>query len=136
MVHSLLAADAPNTIFVADCNVGVYRGAQVSYAQHSMWYSATSPGRCDPCFAPTAIMYNYPSGLDWSVTWTRTVLTHAAPTLPCDPLLGRVLFVRLTKCGFRPLEVYLFTMLTDAECYPVEDVVVFYGLRWQVEVAD
>jgi hypothetical protein len=74
------------------------------------------------------------SGLDWSVRWACGPDTHFDPTLPCAPLPGRVIFVRLAKAGFRPIELYLFTSLTDSQAYVVADLVALYGLRWQVEL--
>ena len=66
--------------------------------------------------------------------WACGSDTQVDPTLPCDPLPGRVIFVRLVKAGVRPIERYLFTHLTDPQAYPVADLVARYGLRWHGEV--
>src|SRR5690348_14157387 len=45
-----------------------------------------------------------------------------------------MLYTRLTRPGFRPRDLYLFTTLTDAARYPLADLVALYGDRWQVEL--
>ena len=45
-----------------------------------------------------------------------------------------MLYVRLSKNGFRPIELYLFTSLSDPVIYPLAELVALYGLRWQVEI--
>jgi hypothetical protein len=75
------------------------------------------------------------SGQEWAISWTRTPQTAYDQTLPAEPIAGRLIAVRLSKAGFRPLDLYLFTSLSDAALYPIEDVVALYGLRWQVELS-
>jgi hypothetical protein len=50
------------------------------------------------------------------------------------PIVGRLIYVRLERSGFRPVELYLFTTLLDASRYTVEKLVELYGLRWHVEL--
>lgn len=134
MVRPVLAADAPNTVVVGDCNFGHYRVAQVAQAlrQHVVLRRQARQARA--MLRANGVTTARTSGLDCPVTWTWCPGTQHDPTLPCDPIPGRVLFVRLTKRGFRPHEIYLFTSLTDAQTYPLEDVVALYAQRWQVEL--
>jgi hypothetical protein len=54
--------------------------------------------------------------------------------LPTTPVEGRLLYARLQRKGFRPIDLYLFTTLLEPQVYPLEDLVAVYGLRWKVEV--
>jgi hypothetical protein len=134
LTRTVLEADPPNTVFVGDSNFGVYRVAQVAQAlrQHVLLRRQARQARA----LLRATGYHGPlaSGLDWPLRWECGPDTHVDPTLPCAPLPGRIIFVRLTKAGFRPIELYLFTSLTDPTLYPVADLVALYGLRWQVEL--
>ncbi len=134
LARTVLEADQADTVFVGDCNFGVYRVAQVAQAlgQHVVLRRQGRQARA--LLRATGYRGPLPSGLDWPVRWACGKDTHVDPTLPCDRLDGRLIFVRLTKAGFRPIELYLFTSLTDPQAYPVADLVALYGLRWQVEV--
>jgi Transposase DDE domain len=134
MTRSVLEADPPNTVFVGDSNFGVYRVAQVARAlrQHVLLRRQARQARA--LLRATGYRGPLASGLDWAVCWACGSDTQIDPTLPCDPLPGRIIFVRLTKAGFRPIDLYLFTSLTDPQAYPVADLLALYGLRWQVEV--
>ena len=134
MTRTVLEADPPNTVFVGDCNFGVYRVAQVAQAlgQHLVLRRQARQARA--LLRATGYRGPLASGLDWAVRWACGPDTQVDPTLPCEPLPGRLIFVRLTKAGFRPIDLYLFTSLTDPTRYPVADLVALYGLRWQVEL--
>ncbi len=49
-------------------------------------------------------------------------------------MLGRFIYVRMERDGFRPIDLYLFTTLTDREAFPVAELVALYGMRWNVEL--
>lgn len=134
LARTVLEADPADTVFVGDCNFGVYRVAQVAQAlrQHVVLRRQARQARA--LLRATGYRGRLPSGLDWPLRWACGKDTQVDPTLPCDPLAGRLIFVRLTKAGFRPIDLYLFTSLTDPQAYPVADLVALYGLRWQVEV--
>jgi hypothetical protein len=74
------------------------------------------------------------SGEDLRVSWRPSAKDHRHLGMSVEPIEGRLLFVRLERPGFRPVELYLFTTLLDAECYTVEEMVNLYGLRWHVEL--
>ncbi len=134
MTRAVLEAHDPDTVFVGDNNFGVYRVAQVAHALRQ--HVVVRRQACQARALLRANGYRGPlaAGLDWPVRWACSPNTQIDPSLPCDPLPGRVIFVRLVKAGFRPIELYLFTSLTDPVAYPVADLVALYGLRWQVEV--
>jgi hypothetical protein len=134
LTRAVLEADPPNTVFVGDSNFGVYRVAQVAQALRQHVVLRRQGRQARALLRATGYRGPLATGLDCAVRWACGSDTQVDPTLPCDPLPGRVIFVRLTKAGFRPIELYLFTSLTDPATYPVADLVTLYGLRWQVEI--
>jgi hypothetical protein len=74
------------------------------------------------------------SGLDLAITWSPSRYDDCAEDLPTPAVAGRVLYVRLERDGFRPIDLYLFTTLTERETFPLADLVALYGERWKVEL--
>lgn len=74
------------------------------------------------------------SGCDLDVVWKQAHYDKVEPDLPTPDIAGRLIYVRLEKNGFRPIDLYLFTTLTDRESYPATELVALYGLRWHVEL--
>ena len=52
-----------------------------------------------------------------------------------QPVMGRFIYQRLERPGYRPVELHLFTTLTDEQLYPAQALVDLYGQRWHVELA-
>jgi hypothetical protein len=75
----------------------------------------------------------YP-GCDLDVVWKRASGNKVEEDLPTPDIAGRLIYVRLEKVGFRPIDLYLFTTLTDRQAYPADELVALYGLRWHVEL--
>ena len=134
LARAVMEADQRNSVFVGDCNFGVYRVAQVAHALGQQVVLRRQARQARALLRATGYRGPLSSGLDWPVNWACGRDTQIDPSLPSAPLEGRLLFVRLSKNGFRPLELYLFTSLTDAQTYPLTDLVALYGLRWQVEL--
>ena len=55
------------------------------------------------------------------------------PGISAESIKGRLSFVRLERKGFRPVELYLFTPLLDAERYTMKELVELSGHRGHVE---
>lgn len=53
---------------------------------------------------------------------------------PSPSELGRLIYARLERNGFRPIDVYLFTTLLDRDEFPARDIVTLFGERWNVEL--
>jgi len=51
-----------------------------------------------------------------------------------EPVEGRLLYKHLQPDGFRSIDLYLFTTLLDASRYTLEELVILYGRRWDVEL--
>jgi hypothetical protein len=73
-------------------------------------------------------------GDDCLIEWHPTADDKTWDHLPTAPILGRLIYLRLTKPGFRPIDVYLFTTLLDQAQYPLADICALYQQRWLVEV--
>jgi len=73
-------------------------------------------------------------GCDLDVIWKKASYDKIQPDLPTPEIVGRLIYTRLEKDGFRPIDLYLFTTLIDHEAYPAADLVALYGLRWHVEL--
>lgn len=124
----------PHSVYVADRGLGVYRVAQVAQALgHAVVLrleTRTAKRLLRQVHAPGHLR----SGADYRVIWTPTPVTHVEPDLPALPVVGRVIYVRLQRQGFRPIELYLFTTLLDTATYSVAELCALYALRWHVEI--
>ena len=99
----VLEADPPNTVFVGDGTFSVYRVAQVAHAvrQHGVLRRQARPARAR--LRVNGDRGPHPSELDGALRWVCGSDTPVDPTLPCDLLSGRVIFVRLTTVGVRSI---------------------------------
>lgn len=73
-------------------------------------------------------------GCDLDVVWSPAPYDPLEADLPAPPIPGRLIYVRLEKNGFRPIDLYLFTTLADRQEYPWEEIVTLYGHRWNIEL--
>jgi hypothetical protein len=135
LVRPVLEQEAPNTVVVGDINFGVYRVAQVATALQQQVVLRLRADRAEALLRANGHSGPRSSGQAWPVQWAPKADTQMDPTLPPEPVAGRVLYVRLEQAGFRPITLYLFTTLQDALAYPVAELVALYGRRWQVELA-
>ena len=122
----------PGILWMGDRNFGVYRMVQVSYA-----YSADLLVRLNTQQAKALAQhaqYRLNSGSDMRITWVPSAKTVVEPGLPVVPLTGRLIYVRLERPGFRPIDLFLFTTLTDSVSYPLVEWVQLYARRWEVEL--
>lgn len=74
------------------------------------------------------------SGMDLDVVWLPSPFDTCEADLPTPPIVGRLIYVRLERNGFRPIDLYLFTTLTDRQVFPLQELVTLYGERWNVEL--
>lgn len=74
------------------------------------------------------------SGLDVDTVWSASQYDAVEADLPTPPIAGRLIYLRLERDGFRPIDLYLFTTLTDRAAFPLQELVRLYGERWNVEL--
>jgi hypothetical protein len=125
----LLAQAVAGSVYVGDRNFGVFSVAQA--ARHSgVWVLL----RLTRTRARALAKRKLHSGEDLRVHWKPSQDDQLHPDMAAAPIEGRLIYVRLERLGFRPVELYLFTTLLDASRYTVEKLVELYGLRWHVEL--
>ena len=116
-------------LYLGDRNFGVYHILQVVQAAHSQALL-----RLRVTQARQLGGRHLREGCDLEVVWSPSPHDDVEPDRPTPAIPGRLIYVRLQKDGFRPIDLYLFTTLTDLEWYPAAELVALYGQRWQVEL--
>ncbi len=126
---ALIRRLGPGYLHVADRNFGVYHllQAMVGVQSHALV-------RLKITQAKRLAQQTLRVGMDVDMIWSRSRFDEYEADLPTPPISGRLIYVRLEKEGFRPIDLYLFTTLTDRAQFPVEDIVALYGARWNAEL--
>lgn len=128
----LLAQAVAGSVYVGDRNFGVFGVAQAA-RHYGVWVLfRLTPIRAQ-ALARRANQSLRPDA-DLRVAWSPSRNDQTNPGMSAAPIEGRLIYVRLERRGFRPLDLFLFTTLLDAERYTVEKLVELYGLRWHVEL--
>jgi hypothetical protein len=125
----VLAQALAGSVYVGDRNFGIFSVVQAA-RHHGVFVVLRMTQQRARALAGRTLR----SGEDLRVSWKPSAKDHRHPGMSVDPIEGRLLFVRLERPGFRPVDLYLFTTLLDAERYTVEEMVQVYGLRWHVEL--
>lgn len=129
LAAELIAQLDADFLYVGDRNFGVYHILQVVQAAHSqalLRLKVTQARRLGG--------RGLREGCDLEVVWSPSPHDDVEADLPTPAIPGRLIYVRLQKDGFRPIDLYLFTTLTDRAWYPPAELVALYGQRWQVEL--
>jgi hypothetical protein len=129
LAKKVLAHSAQGSVWVADRNFGVFSVAQAArhYGQQVLLRLQRNRVR------GLAKRTLHPND-DLLVQWTPSAHDQYDAALSVEPIAGRLLYVRLEREGFRPIDLHLFTTLCDSTSYPLEDLVALYGQRWHVEL--
>lgn len=114
---------------MADSNFGVF-----SVAQATRHYGVCALLRLTASRARALAQRKLPPGADIALHWSPSSQDQLDPAMDSAPIAGRLLYVRLTADGFRPVDLYLFTTLLDASRYPLAELVTLYSKRWRVEL--
>jgi hypothetical protein len=125
----VLAQALSGSVYLGDRNFGIFSVAQAA-RHHSVWVVLRMTRQRAHALAGRQLH----SGEERLLRWRPSAKDQLHPEMSPEPIQGRVLFVRLVRNGFRPVELYLFTTLLDTERYPLEELVQLYGLRWHVEL--
>ena len=126
---TLLAQAAPNSVYVADSNFGIF-----SVTQAARHYQIDVVSRMTSRRARALAGHEMRPGEDLPVTWTPSEHDQLHADMSADPISGRLIYVRLERNGFRPVHLYLFTTLLDAEIYTLDELLELYDLHWHVEL--
>ena len=129
LAHQVLAQGTPDTLWMGDRNFGVFSIAQAVRHEQGWVLLRLTRSRAH-YLAKRTLQANE----DLAVQWTPSQHDQYDPALSVEPIAGRLLFVRLEREGFRPIDLHLFTTLCDVTRYTRDELVTLYGQRWQVEL--
>ena len=130
MVAALMGAMDAGWIWVGDMNFGAYRVAQTAQCYLQDVVLRMRWDRVKGWIGNQRM----DSGESRPVVWRGGHNQHAEPGLPLIDIPGRLIYLRVERPGFRPIDLYLFTTLTDPSQYPTQAILDLYGRRWNVEL--
>jgi len=125
----LIRQSALPMVYVGDRLYAIYHLAQVIYHCQQDALFRLQAGRVGRLAKRPLV-----SGSDLDVVWNPSKRDQLEADLPASGIPGRLIYVHLEQPGFRPIDLYLFTTLTDREQFPLEALVQLYGYRWQAEL--
>jgi len=115
-------------LFVGDRNFGVFRIVQTARQAHKHVLLRMTDVRA------VKLLGRALSAGDFQVNWKPTRHDKLQPGCSLDPVVGRLILVRLERPGFRQQWLCLVTTLTDSVAYPPQELVKLYGHRWHIEL--
>jgi hypothetical protein len=130
MAVQLMLAATRRVLYIADRNFGVWRVLRAAAQSGSQALVRLTQVRARRLFGKKRL----PLFLDRPLQWVPTSHDQVDPGLLKKPVEGRLIIIKANRPGFRPLTLYLFTTLTDADAYPPQRLLEMYGWRWQVEL--
>ncbi len=119
----------PGYLHIGDRNFGVYHLVQAITAVHS-----AALLRLKITQAKRLAGQPLRSGLDGDVLWSPSPFDRCEADGAAPPIAGRLIYVQLERNDFRPIDLYLFTTLTDRTAFPLQELVTLYDQRWNVEL--
>jgi hypothetical protein len=130
LVLPVLQADPEDgALYIGDRNFGVYRVLQAAHAtskealvrlQKQQWQSLMRRNGINSLEA----------GESYPCVWQPSRHDTLLEGIPAPAISGRLLYIRLQKTGFRPIDLYLFTTLLDEQRYPVAALTALYARRY------
>lgn len=130
LAKPVLAKLPAGTVIVGDRNFGVYSVAQSArHCGHLVLFRLKS----DVAHAMIARRTMCPDE-EVVVRWKPGKGAMSHTEMSQEPVEGRLLYKHLERDGFRAIDLYLFTTLMDASRYTLEELVILYGHRWNVEL--
>lgn len=119
---------AKGSLFIGDRNFGIFLIAQAAAAMGHQVLLRLTDVRAAKLLGRSLRLG------DHLLSWKASRSSQRNPDLSAEPILGRLLIVRIHRPGFRSRQLCLFTSLSDQSGYPLEELVQLYGLRWRVEL--
>lgn len=129
LTKDILRQLPPDSVCVGDSNFGVF-----SVAQAVRHYGQLALFRLTAKRARALAKHNMQPGEDIAVQWQPSKIDKLDPNMSKEAIAGRLLYVRLERDGFRPVDLYFFTTLLDTTIYTATELVELYGRRWNVEL--
>jgi IS4 transposase len=134
IVREVFEQEEENSIYVSDQGLSVYRTVQTAEAMNHKVVMRVEKRTANRLWKSTIKKAPLVTAKEHDVIWKPAEKTKVDPNLPIKPIRGRLIYFRIEKKGFRPIDVYLFTTLLSSTEYPMDDIFELYGMRWQVEI--
>lgn len=116
------------SLFLGDRNFGVLRIVQAAHQTGQEVLVRLTDRRARKVLGRPLEPGQYP------VLWKPSSHDQLHPGCSKNPVPGRLLIAKVSRKGFRPQRLCLFTTLPDTPQYRLEQLVRLYGLRWHVEL--
>jgi len=120
-----------NSLFVADRNFGVYSVVRGARSVKAHMVVRLTEARAKKLARDAQV--NLEAGCDQVVEWKPTRHDQCPEGLSREPVVGRLIALRVNPRGSRPFMLYLFTTLVDPQI-TAQEWAQLYGQRWQVEL--
>jgi hypothetical protein len=126
----LILEAAKRLLYVGDRNFGVWRVARAAVQGGGHALVRLTQVRARRLWGRKRL----PAFLDQPVLWSPSAHDQVDPGLEAQGVEGRLIIIKVRRCGYRPQTLYLFTTLTDARAYSPQRLLELYGWRWQAEL--
>ena len=135
MVKEVMVEDeVEGSLYLGDQGFGVYRTTQVARECHKKVVLRVESKVAKALQKRNGSQRYLKPGQECTVFWKPMPQNKVEPGLSTAPIEGRLIYARIEKKGFRPIDLYIFTTLLDKELYPAAEIVELYGQRLQVEI--
>jgi IS4 transposase len=135
MVKAVMEQDpVEGSLYLGDQGFGVYRTAQVARELKKEVLLRVETKIAKALQKRNGVQRYLKPGEERHLVWAPTASNKIEPGCSVEPIEGRLIYARVEKDGFRPVDIYLFTTLLDEEIYPAAEIVALYGQRIQVEI--
>jgi len=135
MVKDVMAEDeVEGSLYLGDQGFGVYRTVQVARECHKKVALRVESKIAKSLQKRNGSHRYLKPGQECALFWKPMPQNKVEPGLSPAPIEGRLIYARIERKGFRPLDLYIFTTLLDKELYPAPEIVALYGQRLQVEI--
>lgn len=129
LAWEIFRQSAPGTLSIGDRNFGVFSVVQAArHHQQHVLVRLTAVRAKRLGGSP-----RWQSGQEEVRSWAPTRHDQLRPEAESGPVLGRLIFVRVERPGFKPIELWLFTTLMDLVEFSVPALLQLYGIRWRAE---
>ena len=130
MTWDIFEQSPDGTLSIGDRNFGVYSvvAAARHHNQHVLLRMTAVRAK------KLAGSSGWLSGRQEVVSWSPTRSDKVHPEIKSSSVEGRLIYVRVERLGFRPVDLWLFTTLMDDKEFSIEVLMALYKLRWNAEI--
>jgi hypothetical protein len=129
LAWALMRTAAAFTVWIGDRNFGVWSVISAAVQGRQDVVVRLTAKRARKLAGPS----RWRSGQQQRVTWQPSRHDQVPPGSPRQGIVGRLIYVRVRR-GPSDVDLWLFTTLLDAQAYPIQLLVQWYGQRWQAEL--